>query len=104
MRRAAERNIGAGSAGGYAVPPLRDLPVKHDRAACVASAAARDCNPLCAAADPARRSDQRDAIGLETFFAVDHIDPDALTRPECSDAAAAQRGDVDEHILAAAVR
>ena len=50
-----------------------------------------------------RRSDQRDAIGLEPLAAVDDVDAHALARAERLDAAAAQRGDMDEHVLAAAI-
>src|SRR6202022_1454195 len=49
-------------------------------------------------------SEEGDALGFEAFLAVDHFDPDPLAGIEGVDAAAAQRGDVDEHILAATVR
>src|SRR6266852_5563311 len=47
--------------------------------------------------------DQGDTFGLEALFAFDNLDLDPLTGVERGDAAAAQSGDVDEHILAAAV-
>src|SRR5215469_16207582 len=50
-----------------------------------------------------RRSDDGDRIRLQALASVDHLDADALARSECFDAAAAQGGDVDEHILAATV-
>src|SRR5205814_4541776 len=49
-------------------------------------------------------SDQRDAVGFETLFTVDNIDSDPLSRIQRVDPATAQRSDVDEHILAAAIR
>src|SRR5690348_1022496 len=48
-------------------------------------------------------SDEGDAVGFEAFFAVDDVDADALAGVERGEAAAAQRSDVDEDILAAAV-
>src|ERR1700738_3478776 len=50
-----------------------------------------------------RELDQRDAVGLQALIAFDDLDLDPLTGVESGDAAAAQRGDVDEDILAAAV-
>src|ERR1700736_4984344 len=47
--------------------------------------------------------DQGDALCFQPLFAINHLDPDPLTRVEGADAAAAQRGDVDEHVLAPAV-
>src|ERR1700724_3478079 len=44
--------------------------------------------------------DQRDAIGFEALLAVDDVDAHPLTGAERVDPTAAQRGDVDEHILA----
>jgi hypothetical protein len=43
-------------------------------------------------------------IGLEAFFAVDHLDPHPLTGAKDIDPASAERGDVDEHVLATAIR
>ncbi len=48
-------------------------------------------------------SDEGDALGFEALLTVDHLDPDPLAGIERVDAAAAQRGDVDKHILAAAI-
>src|SRR6516164_6643186 len=48
-------------------------------------------------------SDQGDAIGLEPFLAIDDFDPDPLAGAQRVDPAAAQGGDVDERVLAAAV-
>src|SRR6516164_8168547 len=48
-------------------------------------------------------SDQGDVIGLEAFFAIDDFDPDPLAGRQRADPAAAQGGDVDEHVLAATV-
>src|SRR5438046_818251 len=61
-------------------------------------------NPRCMAGsrEPAP-SEEGDVFGLKSFLAVDHLDPDPLARIEGVDAAAAQRGDVNEHVLAAAV-
>ena len=47
--------------------------------------------------------DQRDAFGFQALFAFDNLDLDPLTGVERVDAAAAQSGDVDEHVFAAAV-
>src|SRR5271166_1609590 len=49
------------------------------------------------------RLKEGDVISLETLLAFDHIDPDPLARIEGVDAAAAQRGDVNKHVFAAAV-
>jgi hypothetical protein len=46
-------------------------------------------------------SDQRDAIGFEALAALDDFDLHALAGGESSHAAAAQRRDVDENVLAA---
>src|SRR5579863_8241490 len=49
-------------------------------------------------------SEKGDALRLEPLLAVDHLDPDPLPGAERVDAAAPQSGDVDEHVLAAAIR
>src|SRR6266704_22124 len=49
-------------------------------------------------------SDQRDAVGLQPLLAVHDINPDALAGIERREAAAAQGGDMDEDVLAAAIR
>ena len=50
-----------------------------------------------------RSSDQDNALGLLTFPAIDDLDAHPLARVEGGDAAAAQCGDMDKHILAAAI-
>ena len=44
-----------------------------------------------------------DTVGFEPLLAVDDIDPHPLPGPQAVDAAAAQSGDVDEDVLAAAI-
>src|ERR1700756_5733856 len=53
--------------------------------------------------DLSKPSEEGDAIGFETLFAVDYLDPHPLPWIEGCDAAPAERGDVNEHILAAAI-
>src|SRR5258708_3515430 len=48
-------------------------------------------------------SDEGNSVGLQSFLPVDDVNPDPLARAQSVDAAAAQGGDMDEHILAAAV-
>ena len=48
-------------------------------------------------------SNEGDPVGLEAFLAVDNLDPYPLAGAEGGDAAAAQGGDMDEHVLAAAI-
>src|SRR5271166_7034027 len=77
---------------------------------CNNSRIGRGATPLCRRRSPyftpslpQRFSDQAYPISLETLLAVDHLDPHPLSRIKGVDATAAQRGDVDEHVLAAAV-
>src|SRR5260370_29520956 len=51
-----------------------------------------------------RGLNQRDAIGLEAFAPVDDVDANALARTERLYAAATQRRNMHEDILASAVR
>src|SRR5580658_2403511 len=49
------------------------------------------------------RSEQGDAVGFEALAAVDDLDANPLTGVERLDSAAAQHGDMNKHVLAAAV-
>src|SRR5262252_1797775 len=76
----------------------------------------RFCNPIgawraakagfrspCSPAFRQHPSEERDTIGLEALPPVDHFYPNPLAGAEGIDAAPAQGGDVNEHVLATAV-